>query len=97
MQGNVPLFYNVHIIFRNFGNGKREIQKKKSSDLFEGQIIVPMLKKQEVVLKLKVEESENFCSKEQVYLFLIFNNFKIRMIMFWENYLGKANAELILH
>nr|CAD2193257.1 unnamed protein product [Meloidogyne enterolobii] len=50
---------------RNFGNGKREIQKKKSSDLFEGQIIVPMLKKQEVVLKLKVEESENFCSKEQ--------------------------------
>jgi len=56
-----------------------------------------MLKKQEVVLKLKVEESENFCSKEQVYLFLIFNNFKIRMIMFWENYLGKANAELILH
>nr|CAD2205943.1 unnamed protein product [Meloidogyne enterolobii] len=50
---------------RNFGNGKREIQKKKSSDLFDGQIIVPMLKKQQVVSKLKAEESENFCSKEQ--------------------------------
>nr|CAD2166804.1 unnamed protein product [Meloidogyne enterolobii] len=50
---------------RNFGNGKREIQKKKSSDLFDGQIIVPMLKKQEVVSKLKAEENENFCSKEQ--------------------------------
>uniref|UniRef100_A0A915LGS6 DNA repair and recombination protein RAD54-like n=1 Tax=Meloidogyne javanica TaxID=6303 RepID=A0A915LGS6_MELJA len=50
---------------RNFGNGKREIQKKKLSDLFDGQIIVPMLKKQEVVSKLKAEENENFCSKEQ--------------------------------
>ncbi|KAL7072736.1 hypothetical protein ACQ4LE_008179 [Meloidogyne hapla] len=55
---------------RNFGDGKLSAglkkHRKNESALFDGQIMVPMLKKQEITSNLKEEEDDKkFSSKEQ--------------------------------